>query len=230
MKVGTQSTGLGDILLYTSVFKHFPMQHTIQLLPEVSRFSVLFDHLAEVEITDQPSVLADVKYPITHASTEKLRNFFGSTADTCNNLPLVLHFDIDAHEKAVGILEGVNNPVIFNPYCAKHWSHLRNMPAPLVERTIAELKYEGKTPVGCYSSKNYQEVTGVNKEVIDLDLSTYIHLLRIAGEYVGTNTGDMHLAAAVGCKITCYNPPSEAVFNHKNWLYQHPTITNYIWQ
>ena len=229
MIIGTKSTGLGDILLFTGVLKYFPMQHTIQLLPEVSRFSILFDGLAKVEITENIQQFKDVNYPVTHASTEKLRGFIGSTADTCNPLPLVLHFDIDAHERAISILEGIKNPVIFNPYCAKHWSHMRNMPAKLSEIVVEELKYEGKTPIGCYSSKNYQEVTGVNKQVLDLDLSTYIHLLRIVGEYVGTNTGDMHLAAAVGCKITCYNPPSQSQFNHKHWLYNHPTVVNHIW-
>lgn len=229
MIIGTRSTGLGDILLFTGVLKYFPMQHTMQLLPEVARFSILFDGLAEIEITENILQLEDINYPSAHASTEKLRNFFGSLADTCNPLPLVLHFDIDAHEKAISILEGIDNPVIFNPYCAKHWSHVRNMPQKLVEEVVKKLKHEGKTPIGCYSSKNYQEVTGVQKEVFDLDLSTYIHLLRIVGEYVGTNTGDMHLAAGVGCKITCYNPPSQAQFNHKNWLYQHPTVKNIIW-
>lgn len=230
MVIGTRSTGLGDILLFTGVLKYFPMQHTIQLLPEVARFSMLFDHIAEVEITENIEQFPDINNPSAHACIEKLRNFLGYLADTCNPLPLVLHFDIDAHEKAVGLLEGVENPVIFNPYCAKHWAHLRNMPQNLIDQTITALQEQGKTPIGCFSSKNYQEVTGINKEVLDLDLSTYIHLLRIVGEYVGTNTGDMHLAAAVGCKVTCFNPPSQAEFNHKNWIYKHPTVTNIIWQ
>ena len=229
MNIGTRSTGLGDILLFTGVLKYFPMQHTIQLLPEVSRFDILFDHIANVEITDSPDKFPDIMNTVTHYGTAKLRNFMGSLADTCHPLPLVLHFDIDAHEKALSILDGIKNPVIFNPYCAKHWSHVRNMPSKLVDHVVAELQYEGKTPIGCYSSKNYQEVTGVKKEVLDLDLSTYIHLLRIVGEYTGTNTGDMHLAAAVGCKVTCYNPPSRPEFNHINWLYNHPTVTNHIW-
>lgn len=230
MKIGTKSTGLGDILLFTGVLKYFPMQHTMQLLPEVERFRILFDGLANVEITEDIEQFHDTTHPITHSSTEKLRHFLGSLADTCNPLPLVLHFDIDAQEKAVSILDGIQNPVIFNPYCAKHWAHLRNMPAKLIEEAVRQLKDMGKTPIGCYSSQNYQEVTGVNKEIMDLDLSTYIHLLRIVGEYVGSNTGDMHLAAAVGCKVTCFNPPSQSQFNHKNWLYNHPTVTNYIWQ
>lgn len=229
MIIGTRSTGLGDILLFTGVCKYFPMQHKMQLLPSVSRFSILFDHLAEVEITEDIQQFPDINYPSGHACAEKLRNFLGSMADKCNLLPLVLHFDIDAHEKALGILEGIENPVIFNPYCAKHWSHIRNIPEPLTKTIIHELQEQNKTPIGCYSTKNYQEITGVGKEIFDLDLSTYIHLLRIVGEYVGANTGDMHLAAAVGCKITCYNPHSQSEFNHKNWLYQHPTVTNIIW-
>jgi hypothetical protein len=229
MKFGPQrdAAGLGDVLLFTAICKHFPMQHTIQLYPEISRFRILFDHLANVEITEDVNVLKDVKNPSAHASVEKLRNFFGKTADTCNPLPLVLHFDIDAHEKAVNILEGIEKPVIFNPYCAKRWAHVRNMPKDVIDLALNQIKYNKQTPIGCYSSKNHQEVTGVKKEIIDLDLSTYIHLLRIVGEYFGTNTGDMHLAAAVGCKINCYNPPSQSVFNHINWLYKHPTVTNY---
>ena len=232
MKFGPQrdAAGLGDVLLLTSVCKYFPMQHTIQLWPELHRFSVLFDHLAHVEITEDVNILPNRSIPQAHGAVEKLRNFFGYTADTCNALPLVLHFDLDAHEQAISILKGIKDPVIFNPYCSPHWSHIRNMPEEYIKKCVEESQAKGKTLIGCFNSNNYKKVEGIDIEFFDLSLSTYIHLLRIVGRYVGANTGDMHLAAAVGCKVVCFNPPSQSCFNHVNWLYEHPNITNYTWQ
>ncbi len=231
MKFGPKrdAAGLGDVLLLTAICKYFPMQHTIQLYPEYSRFSILFDHLANVEITEDVNILHEISSPTAHGATEKLRNFFGRMADSCNVLPLVLHFDTNAHQKALAILDGVEKPVIFNPFCSKHWAHVRDMPPDTIGFALRKMKESGKNAIGCYGADRYQNINGVSKEIFGLDLSTYIHLMRISGEYVGANTGDMHLAAAVGCKVTCFNPPSQAGFNHTNWLYKHPNITNIIW-
>jgi ADP-heptose:LPS heptosyltransferase len=231
MKFGPKrgSAGLGDVLLFTSICKYFPMKFTVQLYPEISRFAILFDHIAEVEITDFVNVLPDINNPSSHCSIEKLRNFFGKDADKFNHLPLVLHFNENSQKKALSILEGIKNPIVFNPFCSKRWSHIRNMPQEHIETTIKQFQTQGVTPIGCYHSDNYKKISGIDNQLIDLDLSVYIHLLRIAGQYVGSNTGDMHLAAAVGCKVYCFNPPSQPEFDHKNWLYNHPSITNFIW-
>lgn len=229
MKFGTLSTGLGDIITFTSILKHFPMQHTMQLLPEIERFSIIFDGIANVEITNNINVLPDICSSDAHYSIQKLRNFFGPDADTCNILPHILHFNLQSHKKAIEIVGGMNKPVVFNPFCSKGWAHLRNLPDELIHNIILDLKSKGVNIIGCFSSKNSKEVKGLDKIVYDLDLSVYIHLLRITGMYVGCNTGDMHLAAGLGCLIDCYNPRNASGFNSNNWCYNHSTINNYFW-
>jgi len=228
MKFGSTQTGLGDVLVFNAVMKHFPMQHTMQLQPNIERFKILFDHICKVEITDTPNFLEDLNRPITSCAGEKLRNFFGEDADHLDFRPNILHFDIEKQKEAANILSQYEKPVIFVPFCSKTWAHERNMPDQLIQSAITSIKDSGGSVILCSQSNNRKEIECVDEELINLDLSLYIHILRNAGAYVGCNTGDMHLAVGVGCDCSVFNPTKEDAF-YKIWCYKHPNVTNYTW-
>jgi hypothetical protein len=232
MILGTKSNGMGDVLIINAVAKHFPFKYKVQLKKGLERYGILFDHIAEVEFKeeDEIEVLPDLNNPLTHTCIEKLRNFFGRTADTLNILPNVLHFDIDSHKKALSLLEGLNKPVIFNPFCSKRWADVRNIPDDLIEEIVGDLNKDGNDIVGCFSSNNSKDISGLAKTYYDLDLSVYIHLLRICGYFVGCNTGDMHLSAGVSCQVVVYNPVKGRGFHPVNWCYNHRNVKNYIFE
>lgn len=229
MKFSSKENGLGDLLLFTSIFKYFPLKYTMQIPVSAQRFHILFKGLAHVEITDNIQPLQDLGQPYEHCAVQKLRNFIGNYALKTNHLPLVLYFDEDKNEKAIKILLGKKNPVIINPCCSPKWAETRNMPKDSVKDLIGHLKRQGRDIIYCSNSENRMNLDSIAEEIVDLDLATYIHLLRNCGFYCGANTGDMHLAAAVGCKCVVYNPKSGGGFNQSNWCYDHPNITNLTW-
>lgn len=221
IKFGSKTNGMGDILLLTGVCKHFPKKAIIQIPEAQKRFAIFFDGLAEVEITDSPNYLEDLGGG--HYSTRKLRNFFGNDADSLDVRPLVLYNDQESTKWAKEYLIDKPNPVIVVPTCSKHWAHVRNVPRDLMDSVLISLKNSNMTPILCQSSVNMYEYNDYHS-LIDLEIEKYISLLREAGSYVGANTGDMHLAIAVGALCTIIQPKPNGVFNPEEWCYIHETI------
>ena len=210
-KFGSKTSGLGDILLLTSICKYAPMQFTIQLPPAQERFSCLFKGLANIEITKQITTLEDIG--AGHYATRKLRGLF-ENADILDNSPLVLYSDPESEEWAINYLvkECDGKPsVIFQSDCSPQWRHVRSIP----ESISVQIK---------------EQLTSQNVHVIDaseltkLDLKKYTCLMRKVGRYVGSNTGDFHLAVAVGAMCNVYEPKNNKFFQDYEWNYRHPSI------
>ena len=53
MKISSSTSGLGDTLLLTSICRNMPNKLTVQLPTTQSRFSILFDGLAQVELCQE---------------------------------------------------------------------------------------------------------------------------------------------------------------------------------
>lgn len=220
-RFGSLTSGLGDVLLLTSLCKYFPGRFTIQLPSKVSRFSILFDGLANVEISDDVDVIPDVGSG--HYATTKLRNLFGSSADHLDNRPLVLHFNLESELWVRSYLSKFTNPIILVTKCAKAHDKTRSLPHALSAKIFEDLKGRGFTPILCQSSSNPDTSLDCEK-LTDIDLSKYVALLRACGRYVGANTGDMHLAVGLGCLVNVYQPKSGGSFWHNNWNYNHPLV------
>jgi ADP-heptose:LPS heptosyltransferase len=222
--LGSPSTGLGDILLLTSVCKHLLKTHVevkVELPHNKERFAHLFEGLAQVEFRDECCITPDIGGG--HYATRKLRHFFGSSADDLDNRPLVLYSDPESERWVSEYLKNKPHPVIFVSTCAKQWDSVRSMPRELAEMILEMLKDAGFTPILCSSSENVMELN-CQYQLTDLPLAKYICLLRRAGHYVGCNTGDMHLAVAVGAKTEVFQPLDHPLFNESEWNYKHPTI------
>jgi hypothetical protein len=221
IKFGSKTTGMGDIILLTSVCKYFPNKCIIQLPPDKEKYSILFDGIADVEITENPEYLDDVGFG--HYSAIKLRNFFGELADYLDLRPLILHSTVESEKWAIDYLRDKPNPVIVVPTCSPQWKEIRNVPKELVNEQINVLISAGLTPILCQSKQNYYDYPNLNN-LFDLDLSKYICLLRRVGQYIGANTGDKHLAIGVGCVARIFQPKLCNLFNPFETSYKHPSI------
>lgn len=226
MKFGSTTYGMGDTLLLTSVCKYFPNKFTIQLPFEQCRFSIFFQNLAKVEICekDQINILQDIGSG--HFATRKLRNIFQENADQIDNRPLILFSDIESEKWAANFLKDKNNPCIVVKNCSNQWSDVRSIPDKEFNKILKKIK-KTHTPIICQSSSNYTKTQEI--EFVDLDLKKYISLLRQTGSYFGANTGDEHLATAVGCKTTVWQPVNSDKFNSSEWNYNHPNSTYLNW-
>lgn len=219
-KFGSSTSGLGDLLLLTSICKYFPNKFTIQIPENKIKYSILFSGLADIEITNNINTLPDIGFG--HYSTRKLRNFFKEDAEILDNRPLVLYSDLDSERWADNFLKQFNNPIIFTPNCSKQWSNVRNIPNDLATDILSS----NKDMILMINSDN--EFSSEYKiKLIDLDLKKMICLFRKVGIYVGCNTGDEHLATAVGCNTFVYQPKSSLSFNPEEWNYRHRN-SNYI--
>ena len=220
-KFGSSTNGLGDLLLLTSICKFFPNKFTIQIPKNKEKYSILFWGLAEVEITDDINILPDIGNG--HYATRKLRNFFSNPL-VLDNRPLVLYSDLESEEWANNFLQDKKNPIILTPNCSKQWASIRNMPKKLA----LDFLNSSEEAILMINSENEFESNHKIK-LIDLDLKKTICLFRKVGFYVGCNTGDEHLATAVGCRTFVYQPQHPS-FNKEEWNYKHRNNTYYNFQ
>ena len=212
IKFGSKTSGLGDILLLTSICKYSPMKFTIQLPPEQERFSCLFEGLANVEITEDITTLEDIG--TGHYATRKLRGLFEG-ADLLDNRPLVLYSDPESEAWAINYLvkECAGKPaVIFQTDCSPQWRHVRAIPESISSQIKEQLTAQGVAIIDA-------------SKMTDLDLKKYICLMRKVGRYVGPNTGDFHLAVSVGAMCNVYEPQNNQFFQDYEWNYRHPSIS-----
>jgi hypothetical protein len=105
---------------------------------------------------------------------------------------------------------------------------VRSMTKEFANFSLERLKKQFKTPIICQSSSNSLDLEGT--QLLDLDLKKYICLLRMVKTYVGVNTGDEHLATAVGCKTHVFQPQDGNGFVSSEWNYCHPNSEYYNWE
>lgn len=227
MKISSINYGLGDTLMLTAVCKYFPNKLTVQLPPEKQKYSLLFSNLASVEICEKEQMTPLPDVGSGHYATRKLRNFFGEVADKLDNRPLVLYSDYESERWAFNYLQDKPKPVIVVPTCSKQWHLDRSVPKDLFKDVIDQCKKLGFTPIVCQSSNNFVDHSEIS--LVDCDLAKYICLLRMTKEYVGANTGDEHLATALGCKTTVFQPSRSESFNRLEWNYNHPNSNYFFW-
>jgi len=228
MKFGPslESNGLGDTLLFTSICKYEPIKYTIQLPFNKKHFKILFKGLANIEITDNPILLKDIGDG--HWATQKLRYIYGEYADLLDNRPLVLYSDQESEIWAQNLINNIKNPIIFVPHCSLRWHSVRSFSSEKANSMISHLLSLNYTPIICSTNSNPFPHINTCVNLLNIDLNKYICLLRKVGNYIGCNTGDMHLAIGVGAITKVFQPKSNSDFNEFNWNYYHPTIEYYL--
>lgn len=226
MKISSSTHGLGDTLILTSVCRHLINKLTVQIPAEQSRFAILFEGLANVEICQEKDLLPLQDTGDGHYALTKLRTIFGSDAENMDIRPLVLYSDRDSEAWATDYLKDKPNPVIVCPFVAKQWSQVRDLPLNIAEEIIHGAKLRGQTPIVIQSNSSHKWSCDT---LNDLELRKLICLMRKAGFYAGANTGLYPLAIALGCMVECYQPQDNEYFQSYQWCYSHPTIKHFTW-
>lgn len=220
------SQGLGDVTLLTSIAKSLPNKLTVQIPVEQSRFKILFDGLANVELCQPHELIPLQDTGDGPYVRRKLRTLFGSDAENMDIRPLVLYSDLDSNNWAAEYLKDKPNPLIVCPFVAKAWSQVRDLPFDIIQEILAGAKLKNQTPIIIQSGEQKWDCATLD----NLDLPKLICLMRQAGRVTTANTGLYHLAVAVGALVECYQPEDGPLFNSNEWCYKdHPTIKHYTW-
>lgn len=228
MKIASSpdSMGLGDILLLTSIVKYASGELTVQLPKEQERFSILFNHLAPVEICEKSELQPLENFGTGHYARQKIRGLMGNNAEHIDIRPLVLYSDYASEAWAAEYLKDKPNPLVICPFVAKAWSQVRDLPFDIVQEILFGAKLKNQTPIIIQSGEQKWDCATLN----NLELPKLICLMRQAGRASTANTGLYHLAVAVGCEVMCYQPEDGPLFNSNEWCYKnHPTIKHHTW-
>jgi hypothetical protein len=200
----------------------------------MERFAVFVNGIADIEIVkDMPyhellrkgNSLPDIGRG--HYTIRKLRNYFGNKAEILDIRPMILYSDMESESWVNDYLKDKPSPVIIAPMCSPNAKDIRGMKEELTINLINQLQNSGHTPILCLSS-SYDYNVKINNTLKDLCIKKYICLLRRVGVYFGANTGDFHLAVAVGALANVFQPKYDpSKFDPEEWCYNHPSITYY---
>jgi hypothetical protein len=232
MKVTCGNYGMGDTLLMTAICKYFPFKFTILLPKDQEKFKIFFDNLAKVEITDNVPFEIMTKNSLPklgngHYTTRMLRGIFGSYGDLIDNRPLVISSNFSADTWTYEYLKDKPNPVIVSPMCSALAKDIRGISENDCSKIIELLKRKRYTPILILSSSYTYDKNIAEHVLIDLEITKYLSLMKKVGLYYGSNTGDKHLAVAVGAETHVFEPENHPMFNPSEWDYNHPTIKYY---
>jgi hypothetical protein len=208
---GSDSVGLGDLLLLTPICTEFPGT-VVQLPPRAERFAPLFHYLARVELTHNPVCTPNVGDG--HFAMRKLRAV-GRGGASCIPRMAFAQEEID---KARNFLARFENPVAVVVNCAPTWKHVREMDFARWQEIIDRLG-DRHTLLQFGLSNNIHHLRGV-RPLLDLPVRDLACCFFVIGKYLGVDTGDMHLMLAAGGRVVALVPPSSPLYEHDQWHYR----------
>lgn len=205
--------------------------------PHTREFATLYQGLAEVEFlpAGHPRLSATLETSEPTCFSLRIMRAYGLTGSP---IPHVEVTD-DEYAGAVWFLTDVCKlkrgsivAVAPSPGGARadfpdsHIANYRRWPLELRDRLIERLHSQGLMPVRFGTRKtqahiyqnNHEEIPGV-LTIPDLSLRQVAACYSVIGRYVGTDTGDHHLALATGCKSDLWIPPSTWFYDHVKHLY-----------
>ncbi len=200
--------GLGDTLAITPLAAALGKKATMCLPKSMERFAPLFDGLCQTKITEDCPRFPN---PGKERFIESKLRMFGIRCENAKTVPVI---KLKGIEKAhagnwVKPLRGLDKPLlIFHTTCSKEWSHVRSRPREWFEPIRVEL------------SKHF---TLVNESPATLAIRTLAARYSRIGLYFGVNTGNWHLAMAVGCKCLVVDADECDGYNPALWRYDLPS-------
>tara|TARA_R110000824_G_scaffold205858_1_gene390798 strand:+ start:4818 stop:5498 length:681 start_codon:yes stop_codon:yes gene_type:complete len=206
-----QSTGMGDILLLTSICKHLP-NCTVELSPSAERFSRFFKgQCKEVLIKENPVDLPNIGNG--HYAHAKM---LGLGLGKGCYLP---HIEVSKEELERGedLVRGYKNPMVFKSGCSTTWKRVREASEGFWEPAIKKLG-ETHTILHFGVSDNFTEFSGV-VNIIDSSIPDLICYYAAIKQYLGVDTGDAHLMLACGGNTKVYSPLSTPDYRRNRWRY-----------
>lgn len=221
MKIGTPitSSGMGDVLLLTAICRH-KRDCVVELHPSAQKFSCFFDNICEsVSITDNPLVTPDIGDDTFLERKLRACGLEGKLA-----MPYV-ELSLKDKQESFNLIKKYKNPIILVTNCSVRWRHVREINPEIWQNIIYKLK-EKYTFLQFGISDNFTPFE-YTLHFKDLELKEQMMYYYSCGNYLGVDTGDRHLASALGCKTTVVCPNEGNGYFYKDWHYSKNFI-NYI--
>lgn len=202
VQIPENSCGLGDVLVALRDARQYQCANPpLYVLPrKAAHLATLFDGIAPVLVESEGN------RPAAHPA----------------NLPLIeLHpaevawAAISTNNRSVGICIG----------CAPAWSHLREAPFQLWQEFVVRLLAVDIWVYQC-GLRVHKLLEGA-VDLRGLRLRDAAAAYARIGHYIGIDTGDMHLALAVGATCDVAVPPSCGDYRHDMWHYKSDRIRYY---
>lgn len=198
---GGGECGLGDLLVMLR-YRQFKNDIVITLPTKASHLAPLFYGVAPVFVTDNP------------AGIPKAR------PGAIPTLELTAAEILDGEAWASEFY----NPVILKVNCAKRWTHIRETDHLKWQALVDSMPGRQFIQLGIQS--HFRPLNGTVK-LLGLDVRKMAALMKAIGIYVGVDTGEMHMAMAVGCKCFVARPSDCVDYPYSMWQYNEPNM-NYF--
>jgi hypothetical protein len=200
MILASETYGMGDILLLTSIAKHFPESCEVHLQPQAARFSRFFRNIcSKIVITNDIKATPDIGPG--HYALKKLR---GLGYETLCYMPYV-HYSKEELDEGLEWIKPYKNPIVFVANVSAQWKHEREPEEPYFQNIVDELNKSGHTVLQFGISNNFTLLKNTIP-MIDLDIDTLIKYYAAINRFVGVDTGDTHLMLAVGGSCDIFIP------------------------
>lgn len=200
--------GLGDTLAITPLAAQLGQRAVMCLPKDIERFSPLFDGLCDVKITDQYPVFPN---PGNGRFIESKLRMFGYQCEDGKTVPKIVlkHGENVNAGKWASALRSRKPLLAFHTSCASKWAHVRSRPV------------EWFAPIKLELENHFTLIT--EDESNPTPLRTLAARYKKIGLYFGVNTGNWHLAMAVGCKCLVIDADECDGYNPALWRYSLPT-------
>lgn len=207
------SSGLGDITILTAICKQAPC--IVELPPKVERFARIFKGLAEVEIKENPTVTGEAGGGLY--IKRKLR-FLSLNEEDC--LPKIV-LDEEDKKFVAANANTYNKTIAFVPNCSAQWAYIRETKKENWLPFLEDFKKDGFRIIQFGISSNITDFGDLVDEVkADLSVEELIRYFAAIGKYVGVETGDLQVMAALSGKIYCFYPNTNLYYSPLEWQYK----------
>jgi len=221
MKIGTpnDAKGLGDTLLLTGICR-YKRDCIVELHPSCEKFSFFFNGICEsINLTQTPT-----RTPHVGSGTFLERKMNACGIHNKKPLPLVI-LSKDEQKEAKQKIKNFKNPLIISVNCSKKWKHVREFDVEKWNKITDSLK-DDYTLLQFGISDNFTKIDHTIP-FVDLSLLEMCKYFFGVGKYLGVDTGDRHLAIALGCETTILHPNDHNNYRASNWHYS-KDIINYV--
>lgn len=217
--------GLGDLTILTAIAKQ--TECVVELPPGGEKYAVLFNDLAYVKITEKPTFTAVDESSTDLWVCDKMRTLnkeADAGLDVDDYMPIIFPSKA-ALEWARATLNKDMLPM--KPNCSAQHKLTRECHPQkwdrLVKALVSSDAFKDVEIVQFGITDNFDKLFGATVK-LDWSIERLAAAYSVIGRYVGIDTGDLHVALAVGCKCLVFHPGECPGYRHNRWKYEHENI------
>jgi ADP-heptose:LPS heptosyltransferase len=212
--------GIGDTLTITPLVEALEGNVILKLPVALAHLAPLFTDLCPVFFTeDYPVFRHESNNQTWHMAESKLR-LFGQWS---RPIEPVIRITDEEKEWAADHLEGIKNPIAFVPTCKPEWAHIRQQIPEFWKDYIDLLKT--KFSVLQFGLDDYATLS---HRMTGYSIRQIAALYSQIRQYIGVDTGDVHMMLGVGGKALVFNPPAMIGHVPAEWEYRSCPQVKYV--